>query len=276
MTDIPIHKATQQTVSGVFAKELSPDSPHRMIEYPHRDDYYEFAIIESGTCAVNIDFKDYNLSAGQGICVQPYQVHRVIDRGNAKALLLFIDATFINPRTKHTIAEHALSSVPFVPTDLQHAETTQLFSMILHRINENKPESVRHLSLAIVDILAEVMQENTGRVSKNKRHLEIALAFKKLLPEEKPINRDVSCYAEALHISPVYLNEVIKDITGMSVSKYIQNELVLRAKRMLVHTSLRVNEIALCLGIEDGAYFTRLFTKAAGMPPTRFREKYLE
>ena len=120
------------------------------------------------------------------------------------------------------------------------------------------------------------MQEIIGQKSQNKRHLEITLAFKELFSEEKQINRNVSYYAEALHISPVYLNEVIKDITGMSVSKYIQNELMLRAKRMLVYTSLRISEISIHLGIDDCAYFTRLFTKAVGMSPTCFRKKYLE
>ena len=83
-------------------------------------------------------------------------------------------------------------------------------------------------------------------------------------------------HAEALHISPVYLNEVIKDITGTSVSKYVQNELMLRAKRMLAHTTLRISEISALLGIDDCAYFTRLFTKTVGINPTCFRKKYLE
>ena len=97
-----------------------------------------------------------------------------------------------------------------------------------------------------------------------------------LFSEEKQINRNISYYAEALHISPVYLNEVIKDITGTSVSKYVQNELMLRAKRMLAHTTLRISEISALLGIDDCAYFTRLFTKTVGINPTCFRKKYLE
>ena len=280
MTDIPIHRAAQQSDFGIFAKELSPDSPNRSIDYTHRDDYYIFAIIESGTCTVSVDFKACHLSAGDGICVQPYQIHRVIDTGNAKAFLLFIDGAFIDTPTQHTIAEYALSPVPFHISDIQYPELIQLFSMILRRIDEqddNKPKTVlQNLSCAVVGIIADSMREIIGQKSKNKRHLEITLAFKELFSEEKQINRNVSYYAEALHISSVYLNEVIKDITGTSVSKYLQNELMLRAKRMLVYTPLRVSEISVQLGIDDCAYFTRLFTKAVGMSPTCFRKKYLE
>ena len=77
-------------------------------------------------------------------------------------------------------------------------------------------------------------------------------------------------------LSYILLNEVVKNVTGESVSKYIQNELKLRAKRMLVYTSLNVREISIDLGIEDYAYFTRLFTKAVGVNPTSYRKKYLE
>ena len=152
--------------------------------------------------------------------------------------------------------------------------------MILRRIDKqetNEPKTVlQNLSCAVVGIIANSMQEIIGQKSQNKRHLEITLAFKELFSEEKQINRNISYYAEALHISPVYLNEVIKDITGTSVSKYIQNELMLRAKRMLAHTTLRISEISALLGIDDCAYFTRLFTKTVGINPTCFRKKYLE
>lgn len=106
----------------------------------------------------------------------------------------------------------------------------------------------------------------------NRRHIEITLAFKELLSANEQINRNVSHYAESLHISPVYLNEVVKNVTGVSVSRYIQNELILHAKRMLVYTSLTVREISIHLGIDDYAYFTRVFTKAVGISPTLYRK----
>ena len=244
MTGIPTHKAVQQSDFGIFAKEVSPFSPNRTINYVHRDDYYILGVVKSGSCHVSIDFKEYVFSAGDVVCTQPNQVHHIIDTGNADVLLLFIDGVFIDTPTKQIIAEYVLSPVPFKINDIQYTDLGQLFSMILRRMN--------------------------------RRHIEITLALKALFSEEKQLNRSVSYYAEALHISPVYLNEVVKNVTGESVSKYIQNELILRAKRMLVYTSLNVREISIDLGIEDYAYFTRLFTKAVGVNPTSYRKKYLE
>ena len=113
MTGIPTHKAVQQSDFGIFAKEVSPFSPNRTINYVHRDDYYILGVVKSGTCHVSIDFKEYVFSAGDVVCTQPNQVHHIIDTGNADVLLLFIDGVFIDTPTKQIIAEYVLSPVPF-------------------------------------------------------------------------------------------------------------------------------------------------------------------
>lgn len=280
MIDIPIHKVLRQSDFGIYAKKVSPFLPKQPVSYAHRDDYYIFGIVDSGTCCVNIDFKDYCLSESEIICTQPGQVHRIADTGNATAFLLFIDGVFIDGLTRQILAEYSLSLAPFKMNDIQYSELQQLFAMILRRIDEGERNELKQilqsLSCAAVGIITDVIQKAIRQQPKNKRHIEIILAFKELLSKEKQISRSISYYAELLHLSPVYLNEVIKDIAGVSVGKYIQNELILRAKRMLVYTSRTIKEISLDLGIDNYAYFTRLFTKATGVSPTLYRKKYLE
>lgn len=64
-------------------------------------------------------------------------------------------------------------------------------------------------------------------------------------------------------------------MTGRECRQVHPNEIVLRAKRMLVYTTRNIGEIACELGFDDYAYFTRLFTKQTGMNH-RLSEKYLE
>lgn len=75
-----------------------------------------------------------------------------------------------------------------------------------------------------------------------------------------------------LNISEVYLNEAIRAMTGMNTGSFIRAQVVLNAKRLLVHTSRTVSEIAASLGYDDVSYFSRLFKREAGMTPTDFRK----
>lgn len=280
MSVIRVHRGIQQSDFGIFLKEVSPSSTKQPVEYPHRDDYYIFGIVSSGSCCVSIDFKDYLLAESEIIYTQPNQVHRVVDPGNAKASLLFIDAVFIDPSEKQILSEYALSLTPFRIDNDRLSELKQVLTIIGRRINysgnEDSKRIIQNLSRAAVGIITETIRGTIRQQSRNKRHIEITLAFKELLLKEHRMDKSPLHYAELLHISPVYLNEVVKDITGISVSKYIQNENMLRAKRMLIYTSLHIREIAFDLGFEDYSYFTRLFTKITGINPSAYRKKYLE
>ncbi len=83
-----------------------------------------------------------------------------------------------------------------------------------------------------------------------------------------------SSYAGALNITPSYLNEAVKKTTGFPASYWINQEIVLEAKRILFHTDSSVKEIAKQLGYEDCSYFTRVFTKISGVSPVAFRQNY--
>lgn len=277
---IPLHKAAQRFDFGIFLKGNSFVLPEEPVGYAHRDDYYVFGMVDSGSCRVAIDFKEYRLSEGEIIAVQPGQVHRVVDAGDARRSVLFVDGAFVGPAARRVLAEYALSPAPFRPADIQRAELGQLFAMIARRIgdfgDDDSKGVVRSLSDAVIGLITEEMRKATCRLPANRRHVEIMLAFRDLLAKDDRIARSPSRYAEALHISPVYLNEVVKGVTGENASGYIRNEIVLRAKRMLVYTQQQIGEIAHSLGFDDSGYFTRLFTRLTGMSPTAYRMKYLE
>ena len=57
-----------------------------------------------------------------------------------------------------------------------------------------------------------------------------------------------------------------------SPSQIIKDRLVLEAKRKLKFSNKTVREIAFELGFEDPAYFSRLFSKNAGVSPAQYRQ----
>lgn len=104
--------------------------------------------------------------------------------------------------------------------------------------------------------------------------MEHTITFRSLLKQHVEYSHSPSYYARMMNISLMYLNEAVKGMTGFSVSQNIQYEIVTRAKRSLIYTSKSVKKIAQELGFEDYAYFTRLFSKTAGISPTDFRKNH--
>ena len=142
----------------------------------------------------------------------------------------------------------------------------------------HKPDTcpaTRHMADAITEIVAEIAKHNTPAHTVDKRYTQIVSALKNRLVQHDAIDRRPSNHAAALNISTSYLNEAVRNVTGTSASRFIANEVLVRAKRHLVYTSASIKEIAGQLGFEDSSYFTRFFTKAEGISPVYYRKRYL-
>ena len=282
MSKLPQHKAAQLSDIGMHIRRMSSSQTNREpIHYAHQDDYYIFAIIENGECKCFIDFKEHSFSKGEMIIIRPGQVHYQIISAQLDGIFLAADNSFVNSENKRIFDEFGLTSSVFSPNEEQYHELQQIAAILLKRISTTETilskSIVRSLTETFISIAAEsVIGICRQQPVPGKRQLEITLAFRSLLTKKLRHNRQPSHYASLLNISPVYFNEVIHSVTGMNVRSYIRSELVLQAKRLLVHTDHNVKEIAYMLGIDDYAYFSRLFAQETGTSPSSFRQKNLE
>lgn len=90
---------------------------------------------------------------------------------------------------------------------------------------------------------------------------------------EEHISTDISLNALADYVSlnPSYLSRLYKQITGIGLSKYVNDYRNLIAKNMLLNTSMKVNEIAAALGYNSALAFIRFFKKQNETTPQDFR-----
>ena len=122
-----------------------------------------------------------------------------------------------------------------------------------------------------VDIFRQA-SPNENKV--DKRADILVRSFKELVATHYVALKKPTEYANLLCISPAYLNEVVKQSTGFTVTYWIRNQIMLEAKRLLYYSDASVKEIASQLGYGDGAYFIRLFTQDTKLSPLQFRRKY--
>ncbi|MDE6562016.1 MAG: helix-turn-helix domain-containing protein [Muribaculaceae bacterium] len=83
--------------------------------------------------------------------------------------------------------------------------------------------------------------------------------------------REVSHYAEQLHVTPKYLSDTIKRVTGTSVSAHINNAATAIALEYLKNSNMSVSQIADEMNFSSLSYFSRFCVKHFGMSPVKFR-----
>ncbi|KXB47970.1 transcriptional regulator, AraC family [Bacteroidales bacterium KA00344] len=212
--------------------------------------------------------------------IRPGQVHRIIDASNLSAKFLIIDSVLVDKEEKRTLEGYGCPQRQL--SDI--SELKLLLSLLDRKLgcmeNPSAKAIVQRLTTVIVglvvDNVANTMIAQSEFQSTMTRHKEIVWEFRDLLENNIRINRSPSFYAGRLNITVAYLNEAVNAVLGTSVSRHIQDEIILLAKRKLVYTTASVKEIAHSLGFDDYSYFTRLFTKVEGVSPTLFRKNYHE
>lgn len=101
-------------------------------------------------------------------------------------------------------------------------------------------------------------------------------AFLHLLHSQRPPRRRVHEFAATLHTTPQNLNAACRRHTGHSASQLIQQQLMLEAKRYLLHSDLPISEIAELLQFTDASYFIKFFKKSMGITPKQFRVTHFQ
>lgn len=84
----------------------------------------------------------------------------------------------------------------------------------------------------------------------------------------------VTFIADRLNVSPNYLSDLLRTLTGQSAQQHIHNKLIERAKEALTTTSLSVGEIAFRLGFEHPQSFSKLFKNKTEQSPLEFRNSF--
>lgn len=260
---IEVNRISELGEDGMFVKQLDGSSDVEVRTALHRDDYYMFGFLFSGSLTISIDFKEFKLTAGDLILTTPGQVHKISSIDNkSSGCMLALSPEFLSDTEIELINRYALVAKAIRLDDETMNDIAMLFEIMQRR-------GLTSISKTIVSLAVQSI--GNIPIVETCRYTSIFTKFKTSLDRNINKIKGASAYAAMLNISEVYLNEAVKATTGHSVSRFIMSQVVLYAKRLFANTDMTAQQIASNLGYVDYPYFSRLFKKIEGISPAEYR-----
>lgn len=131
-----------------------------------------------------------------------------------------------------------------------------------------------YLQVALVKLLRH-KEQSTVQFS---GHSQVVFRkFQQFLRSINPVsNVKVNEAAAHLKVSPQNLNAICRKSSGKSASALIGEQVILEAKRYLIHSDKTISEIAFTLNFADPSHFVKYFKKGVGETPLSFRSRHFQ
>lgn len=93
---------------------------------------------------------------------------------------------------------------------------------------------------------------------------------------ESHLTEDLSLQtlADRYDYSSIYFHQLFKTITHTTLSQFVIQKRLDKAKELLIHTNKTIKTICYEVGYNDPSYFVSVFVKASGMTPKNYRDTY--
>jgi AraC family transcriptional activator of pobA len=277
---IPVNKQTATAVGGVEILHIKASGQDFQSLHAHRDEYFVLTVIIKGSGVMQCDMETIPVRPRSVIFMKPYQVHAAeLSEGNGEAYFISI-APFLIPEFCRNIFDNVYESEQFKrlsSTDLK--ELLKMVELLHHAFNTDniyKAQITINLLNALVIHVASLFSSSEQRLDqKQSQSFKLSQRFRSLVSEHSFLHT-ASFFAEKLNVASSHLNDCVKATIGISVTGFLQQTMLLEAKRQLYYTNADVKAIAFNLGFEDHTYFSRLFKKLSYETPLAFRSRFRE
>ena len=239
---------------------------------PHRHArLHQVLLIANGGGWATLDGKTHALPTGSLVNVPPEHVHSFRFEKDTRGWVTtladeLLDELLVGVGTLRSELDQAcvLSADTFV------TQTVHQIWLEFSAQEKARALVLRGLSGVLLGWVARQLAQSTLADAKFNDS-ELVQRFKELIELNFKAHWTVSQYAKALSISPTHLSRLTRAANGSSALRIIEARLMREARRNLAYTNLSISSIAYTLGFTDPAYFSRVFTRDAGISPKAFR-----
>lgn len=276
---MPVRKSSLHNAYEIECKQLT-----RFAGTVKRNNFFELIFVIEGTGVQTVNNNKFNYRKGNLFLLTPQDSFSFEIIGVTTLFCLRFNEQFIAVRGKDKIA---IQQVQYILQNASHrpgcilknkVDKPIIASLVDCILNEQNNQQIYHDAIteqmvgAIISIVArnialklpKIIKENTGEPV-----LEILHFIQEHIFEPKMLRAE--SLSRHCNISLSYLGRYFKKQTGETLQNYIANYKLRLVEARLLHSDMRINEIASEFNFSDESHLIRAFKKYKGINPTAFK-----
>lgn len=226
--------------------------------------YFNLWISLSGVGTITIDSKEFSFTRGSGILIKPGQHVWAEKSTKGEMVNLALHFTTSSPSKLYPFSNRMVH--------LRHLGLIYEIAQFLYTNAKNFPPSEENrwvaqmLHLFIID---------SKKSPEDPRDRVIRQQIQSI--RQKPYEIiSVDLLAQEANLSPTQYRRRFKKLANSQPNAFIIDKRIQAAKRLLLESTLNIDEIASALGFRDTPFFSRQFKQKAGKSPSQFRRSLLD
>ncbi|MDR1402611.1 MAG: helix-turn-helix domain-containing protein [Tannerellaceae bacterium] len=273
------------TITDVNGVVSAPKFENGICTEPVRLNATLMLLVLKGACNISLNYVPYTLKTNSFAVIIPSHLFQISGMDDDfKAKLLIVGKSFSDeismikrgPSVSNYMLLRENPTAEFKPEETKHLEKTieLLQEKIRLRAHFFHKEVLQNAFIAFALELANIMvvRKKVDLVHPTLSQKEELLNnFLQLLSEHVKEQHAVTFYAGKLFVTPQYLSLLLKELTGKSAIKWVNNALVAEAKLLLKTPRYTIQQIADSLNFSDQSTFGKFFKRLTGMSPMQYR-----
>ncbi len=253
------------------------------VKYPFRSDFFSILLVTEGEVCLKLNLLDYTIRQGNLLFISPNDLRQFQHVSKDSSFFgvgftgEFLMHAGIHKKNIEAFDFFSLQASPLLKLEETDFEVLLQLLTILHiKSNVQKSSSFTNevitysFNALIFEIASSYRKTNPAHL-KITRKEDLVMRFMKILPAHIKEERSLKFYSELLFVTPKYLTQTVKEITGRTAGEFIDEMVIMEAKVLLNDLSKSIGQVAEELHFSDQFFFSKFFKKHTNHTPTDYR-----
>lgn len=296
-----LHELTLERIAEMLGRSMSEEdellTAHlqyheamNFLRYPCRLDAFCAFYCVKGNFGLEINGRHFSIEENTLVIYVPGNIVRIIDY--SQDIFRNLDFVIVAARRKYIaeagfdftkVFENSLEllSNPCIKLSAEEFDVLRKYYILGETIaalnTPDKKLAQRSLGASLFYLMGNIWSNSINMASRASKNADAKATlifenFMRLLVEHHIKEHGVAFYAEKLCLTPKYLSQLVKRVSGRSAPEWIDSIIILEAKNLLKYSRKSIKEISYDLNFSSESAFCTYFLGKAGMRPSEFRE----